>query len=302
MATGYSFVSFRIGSLTIIEEDGKAKLKRYNIPGTAGQCLMMPPEEKDGKYPFVIYNFGGVILNFIASTTSLILIILIKDMDSSLKIGLMLFTAAGIFAALTNGIPFKIAGLANDAYNVLSIIRDEEAKRGFFIQLRVNGLSSKGMRFRDMDFNLIKLKEGSDISNPLNTGIKLIEYNWYLDNMDFENARKSIDSLVPYFQDIIPIYTYEINCERMFLELVGNCNKNFIDRIYTKRLKKYIKASKYMISKTRLLMAYEAFYNEDKEKALEYYNQLLKLYDDYPVKGEADMELMLGNWIKDRVE
>lgn len=302
IATGYSFVSFRIGSLTIIREDGRFKTKKYNIPGTAGQCLMMPPELRDGKYPFIIYNFGGVIMNMIFSCIGILAIIFIENIGFSLNVILVLFAIAGFFAALTNGIPFKIAGIANDAYNVKSMIKDDEAKRGFYLQLRVNGLLSKGMRFKDMDYTLFELKEGSDISNPLNTGIKLIEYSWYLDNMDFDKARICIDSFVPHFNKLIPLYTYEINCERMFLELVGECNKNFIDRIYNQQLKKYIKASKYMISKKRLLMAYEAFYNEDKAKALECYQELKKLYNNYPVKGEADMELMIADWIKDSLE
>ncbi len=302
LATGYSFVSFRVGSFTIIKEDGKFKFKKYNIPGTAGQCLMMPPELKDGKYPFVIYNFGGVIMNLIVSVISILSVIFIKEMTFPLNIILVLFGLAGIFAALTNGIPFKISGIANDAYNVISILKDEEARRGFYLQLRVNGLLSNGIRIKDMDYSIFKLKEGSNIANPLNTGIRLMEYNWHLDNMDLDSARKCIDSFVPYFSELVPLYTYEINCERMFLELVGECNKGFIDRLYNQQLKKYIKAAKFMIGKKRLLMAYEAFYNEDKAKALEYYKELKKLYESYPVKGEADMELMLADWIKDKIE
>ena len=301
LATGYSFVSFRVGSYTIVKEDGKFKSKKYNIPGTAGQCLMMPPEIKDGKYPFVIYNLGGVIMNLIFSAISILSVTIIEDMAFPLNSLLVLFAIAGIFAALTNGIPFKISGIPNDAYNVMSILKDEEARRGFYLQLRVNGLLSKGIRIKDMDYSIFKLKEGSDIANPLNTGIKLMEYNWHLDNMDFDRARKSIDSFVPHFSRLVPLYTYEINCERMFLELVGECNKGLIDRLYSLQLKKYIKAAKFMIGKKRLLMAYEAFYNEDKAKALEHYKDLKKLHKSYPVKGEADMELMLADWMKEKI-
>lgn len=298
LATGYSFVSFRIASFTIIKENGKFISKKFNIPGTGGQCLMMPPELKDGKYPFMIYNYGGVFFNIIFSFIGVLSVILIEKVRFPLNVILILFSVAGFIAALTNGIPFKIAGIANDAYNVMSMRKDDEAKRGFYLQLRVNGLLSKGMRFKEMDYNLFQLKEGSDITNPLNTGIKLMEYNWHLDNMDFNNARICIDSFVSHFNKLIPLYTYEINCERMFLELVGECNKNFIDRVYNQQLKKYIKASKYMIGKRRLLMAYEAFYNEDKAKALDYYRELKKIYKTYPIKGEADMELMIADWIK----
>lgn len=46
--TGYSFISFSVGSFTLIKEDKKLKHKKFNIPGTAGQCLIMPPALNDG--------------------------------------------------------------------------------------------------------------------------------------------------------------------------------------------------------------------------------------------------------------
>lgn len=297
LATGYSFVSFRIGWLTLVREDGKFSLKKYNIPGTGGQCLMMPPKMKNGDYPFVIFNMGGVLFNLIFSIGALLLILLINDLNVIPYAILIHFILAGVFASITNGIPMKIAGIANDAHNVRSILNDDEAKRGFYLQLRVNGLQSKGMRIREIDLDMLKLKEGSDISSPLNTGIKLMEHNWYMDNMDFENARICLESLVPHFNKLIPLYVNEINCERIFLELIGDCNKDFIDRLYNKGLEKYIKESKFMLNKTRLLMAYEAIYNEDKKKALEHYNDLKRLYESYPNKGEADMEIMLADWV-----
>ena len=258
---------------------------------------MMPPKMEDGDYPFVIYNMGGVLFNLIFSIGPLLAILLINDLNVILYTILILFIIAGIFASITNGIPMKIAGIANDGHNVRSILKDEEAKRGFYIQLRINGLQSKGMRIKDMDLDMFKLKEGSDISSPLNTGIKLMEHNWYFDNMDFKNARICLEFLVPYFNKLIPLYVNEINCERIFLELIGDCNKEFIDRLYNKGLEKYIKDSKFMLNKGRLLMAYELIYNEDREKALEHYNDLKKLYEKYPNKGEAEMELMVADWV-----
>ena len=43
LATGYKFLSYRIGSFTFIKEEGRIKVKRYVLPGTGGQCLMSPP-------------------------------------------------------------------------------------------------------------------------------------------------------------------------------------------------------------------------------------------------------------------
>lgn len=274
----------------------------YNIPGTAGQCLMMPPELKEDKFPFVIYNYGGVIMNLIVSIAGILAAIFIKGIAFPLDAILILGGAEGIAAALTNGIPMKVGGVANDGYNVFSMLKDEEARRGFYVQLKVNGLQSQGVRIKDLPLDMFKLKEDSDISNPLNTSLKLMECIWYLDNLDFEGERKCLEGILPHFDKIIPLYKNEINCERIFLELVGDCNKELIDELYDKTLKKYIKAAKFMLSKKRLLMVYEAFYNKDKDMALKYYDEVKKMIENYPIKGDAETELMLVELVKARLD
>ncbi len=259
---------------------------------------MMSPEIKDGRYPFIMYNYGGGIMNLIVAGVGILLVVLIEGIPVWISTILILISGAGIFAALTNIIPLKVGGISNDGYNVISMLKDEDARRGFYLQLRVNGLQSQGMRIKDMELEEFKLNEGSNLVNPLNSSLKLMEYNWYLDNMDFARARRCIEDFTPWLNKIIPLYKNEINCEKIFLELIGDCNKEFIDSIYDKNLKKYIKASKFMIGKKRIMMAYEAFYNNN-EKALGYYEEAIKLSEKYPVKGDAEMELMLVNWIKE---
>ncbi len=60
LRSGYEFISFRIGSMTWVKENGKLSQKKFNIAGTGGQCLMMPPEsDKPENVPFVLYFLGG---------------------------------------------------------------------------------------------------------------------------------------------------------------------------------------------------------------------------------------------------
>lgn len=51
LLSGYKFSSFRIFSFMWIKENGKIKLKRLSIAGTGGQCLMVPPDMTEGKFP-----------------------------------------------------------------------------------------------------------------------------------------------------------------------------------------------------------------------------------------------------------
>ena len=38
--SGYQFSSFRVGNIILVNNNGKLHLKKFSIPGTAGQCLM----------------------------------------------------------------------------------------------------------------------------------------------------------------------------------------------------------------------------------------------------------------------
>lgn len=301
LLSGYSFVSFRVGSFIIIKEEDKFKIKRYNLPGTAGQCLMMPPELKEGNFPFVIYNFGGAIMNLIFAIIGILMVVYIDRIGFPLNFILVIFGLAGIFAALTNAIPLRIGGISNDGHNVMSMLKDEEAKRGFYLQLRVNGLQHQGVRIKDLPLESFKLKDGADITSPLNTSVRLMEYSWHLDNMDLESAKQTIDSFIPYLDKLILIYQHEINCERIFLELIGDCDKGLIDSLYNKELKKYIKQAKFMLNKKRLNMAYEGFYNGNKDKALKDYEELRELATKSPSKGDAESEIMIADLIMSRL-
>ena len=67
LLTGYKFSSFRIGSRILLKTEQGFQWKKLHIPGTAGQCLLDPPELINGKMPYVLYNLGGVLMNFLVS-------------------------------------------------------------------------------------------------------------------------------------------------------------------------------------------------------------------------------------------
>lgn len=301
LLTGYKFVSFRVISFTIVREDGKFVSKRFNIPGTAGQCLMMPPEKKDGKYPFVIYNLGGVLMNAIFVAIGIVIAIAIKELNL-INLIFILTNIAGIIVVVTNGIPMKIAGIANDGHNLVTMIKDGDARESFYIQLKVNGLLTEGMRMKDMAYEEIKLPEGIDYRNPINFSRIFLVHNYHLDKMDFEKAREVLEFGSKYVKDTILVYKMEFAAEKLFLEILGDCDKDKIDTLYSKNLRKYIKASKFMLSKKRIMMAYEGLYKEKRESGLIYFQELKRLSKMYPIKGEAKMEIMLGDFIEKEME
>lgn len=296
LLSGYTFVSFRIGSATIIRDEGKWKIKKFSIPGTGGQCLLMPPEEDEERVPFILYNLGGVIFNLVFGIMPILIVVFFNETAPWLKGFLLVFGGVGIISALLNGIPLKVTGIANDGSNVMSMIKDKEARKAFYSQLRFNGLLSMGVRPREMNIDDFKF-QGGDASSPLNTALILMEYNYYLDKMEFEKGRELLNSLNPYLNNILGIYRYEIACEKIFLELVLNGESNLVQRLYNKELLKYINACKGMISKKRVEMSYELLFKRDINKARVIYEEGKALAKTYPIKGEIEMELMLMDYL-----
>lgn len=299
LLTGYSFVSFRVGSFTVIKEDGKFKRKKFHLPGTGGQCLMSPPEYSEKSFPYVIYNLGGVLLNLGASIIALGIIVGIEQLSAFSLVGWQLFLVAGLFTAMTNGIPVKIGGLPNDGHNIYSLMKKEENKKAFFIQLKMNALMTQGIRIKDIPFEELSVDELNTQTSTLQAAVHILQYNWYLDRLNLEKAQQKLTELLSYMDNYPLFYKQELACEQLFLALVSHEDSAVIEELYNEELKTYIKKMTFLPNKKRLLMSLEAHYYQNEEVMQQYFKELLKTAETYPVRGEAEMEIMLGNWVKD---
>lgn len=298
LLSGYEFISFRIFSLTFVKENGKLAIKKFSLAGTAGQCLMMPREDSYEDYPYILYNLGGILMNLILVIGSFIIYSIPKD-SKYVDMVLISLIGSGIIALITNGIPMKIGGVANDGYNLVSMIKNKFNRYCFYIQLKVNGLMSRGIRVKDMPTEWFINDWELDFSNPLATSIKCIEAAYYHDRLEFDKARECYEFLINYTPKIAKLYENEITCELLFYEIIGEKSEEKINELYTKELKSYIKASKGHISKMRIMYAYNLIIEKDINKAKEMLNQIKKAEKTYPIKSEIESELEIVEFIKD---
>ena len=88
LMSGYQFSSFRIGTHMLMKENGKLVHRKIKIAGTGGQCLMVPPEMVDGKFPVVLYNLGGSIINLVVTA---LMIPVFMAIDKSNVFALLVF-------------------------------------------------------------------------------------------------------------------------------------------------------------------------------------------------------------------
>lgn len=298
LSSGYKFVSFRIGSFTLINKSGHLHIKRYSVPGTGGQCLMMPPDLPEEKLPYRLYNLGGIIFNLVFSLFA-ILLITTCDLPLFLFIFLLVFAIFGFIFALLNGIPMRLSGIANDGYNIKLLSKDQISLRVFYLQLKINGLQAEGVRLKDMPKGWFEVPDNADMHNGFHLSLFLLRAAWYMDQLMFDEARECLESIDPYASNLIGLYQKERDCELLFLEIIGEGRGERISELYTDEVKTYIKQyNKYMFSKKRILYTYTIAVEKDKEKAETIFNDALKMQDRYPLSGDAESELEIMEYVR----
>lgn len=283
LMSGYKFSSFRIGSLTWISVDGKIKLKRYKIKGTGGQCLMIPPENSENNYPVIFYNLGGVLMNLITSAVMLVPAILLESAE------LVIFALVGVSSAVTNGIPMRMSGIANDGKNAIELSKDAEARKFFYIQLKSNALLMEGIRLKDMPNEWFEVPEGSNLNNLHICTTLYLQASRLIDKGEYEKAEELIAWTLKNAIGMIEMYKMELRCELMFLKIIAG-KRDEAEQLYTKELKRYIYATASFMSRHRLMYAYYTLMEKDTDKAKKELHKFNKIKKTHPYKGDIAME------------
>ena len=289
LKTGYEFVSFRVGSLTWIKENGNLVRKKFAIAGTGGQCIMMPkhldnPEEIN----YFLYNLGGGLFNLISAAISLPLGLYISNFY--LKMPLIIFGIVSLILGITNLIPMNLQA-QNDGYNLYLLHKDKDYRDLFYKNLRIVGLLNQGYKPSEIPEELFEFKS-------TNNNAKLLKASQYVDKKDFVKAEELLTEIVND-DKISSVNEYEAKSELLFCKIMNKDSSDEIDKLYDKDLQKYVSLyAKTHIAKLRLRYAYYLIYKEDEESAQKEYEAAIKMKDSYPIKGEYLSEMELIEYVK----
>lgn len=288
LLTGYKFSSFRIGSIILYKRLGKFYFGKFNIAGTGGQCLLVPPPIVNGKYPFMFYNAGGGLLNILASIFAYKGFYDLQQTWPVVATILAEFALIGMFVGISNLFPMKVSGMANDGYNMLSAIKNPEHSKNLWIQLEVNRLQYDGVRLKDMPDEWFDYKIG-DI-DVMNQSIGMLSVSRFCDKGDYVEASELGNKIINT-KGTMAIASNEIKCGLLFIysldeKLHDEARKLFND----KSMMKYFKATKNYVARKSMLYAYYSLVEKDMKKASlekEAYNKLSK---SYPNLAEIESE------------
>ena len=293
LLSGYKFSSFRILSLCFTKSENKIKIKKFSIPGTLGQCLMLPPQEKlNGLIPYKLYNVGGCAFNLIFSLLFLTLAFIFSS--SALIVSMcQTFAITGFILFINNGIPMRTPFIQNDGQNVIDISKSEQANRSFAIQLLVSESQTRGIKISDMPEEWFIYPNQYELDNPIvSTQVYLI-CSRLIERGDFYNAHLQIRNLLNNATNLLGIYKLLLELELIYLDAIHgwDFNQQIINRL--NELEKNLKVLKNNPSTQRVLYTVEIVCKGNEKQAQKHLERFEKLAKKYPFAQEIESERKL---------
>lgn len=285
--SGYRLIFFRLASLVVIRTGQGLELKRLALEGTAGQCLMCPPEERGGDFPFILYNLGGVILNILVGLVGFFIYRGLEGRSLVRALGLGIFIF-GFYLALINGLPLRLSGGATDGYNIRLLLGDKSLRRAYYNQLKINDGLVRGLSYSQLDPSYFVLESDWDKDNHLLASIAILKMKRYLDLGDYGLARKMVLELVED-GSLGKSEKKILEGELVYMDLLGERPAEGVLLEHCERIAYYRKVTQASLSINRILYACDIMGGK-REEALGYKENLEILSRTYPFKGDYIME------------
>ena len=290
--SGYGFGSFRIFSWIWIREEGRLTCRRLSLAGTAGQCLMVPPELKDGRMPVFLYNMGGALLNLIAAALFFSLSFLCKGIPVLFAL-LRMSAVMGLGVALLNGIPMRVGPVDNDGRNALALAKDTEAMRAFWVQMQAAAQTARGVRLKDMPEEWFRLPAAEAMQSGVTATLGVLLANRLMDQHRFREADELMAQLLE-LDSLMGLHRNMMLCDRIFMELIGAGRPEIVEGFRTRDFEKGLKTMGSLPSVLRTKYALALLLEKDPKKAeriLARFDAQTKAYP-YPCEVEGERELM----------
>lgn len=302
LCTGWKFLSFRVGNLTLVNREGELKWKKHTVMGTGGQCLMIPPKCGYEECPFFLYLFGGGAINILTGSIAFVIGMFAGDVG---QVICNMFAIMGFTTGLTNLFPAKLGGIANDGYQIFfELPGGKEAKKYIYCLLMANAVLTQADSTKALPENvrnIIMELDDNDLNNISAVNLLFFKATILQEEERYEEAREIFQKIID-MPDVLQLFKNEANCELLYYEIMGEWNEEKIEAIFDKKLQDYIKLTAMYPSRKRLMYAYHLIYKGDEAEAEKEYQALLKVAETHPVKAEGVIEKKEAQRVRERFE
>lgn len=243
LATGYGFVSFRVGSWMLIRRAGRFHLCRYDLPGTGGQCLLAPPPWREKGFPAFFYNLGGPLANLLFSALCWSGAWLGRESLPGVSAVLVGVGIAGFYLGLVNGVPMKIGGMPNDGFNALTFGKDRASGRAFWAQLAINAAQIEGKRLGEIPAGWFDLPGDTGPDDPLKGAVWVYRYGRLIDQGRYSEAEALGARLLEQGR-LAGVHRYALEADQGFFRLLEGRTREGLDILNRREIKAYLKQMK----------------------------------------------------------
>lgn len=289
LCSGYKFSSFRVGSLMLTRQDGKILLRRMSVAGTGGQCLMSPPDPVKGKIPYVLYNLGGSIMNLVACALFSGLFLVVPPHSFWAQQLLILILVGGALA-LMNGIPMNLGNIDNDGRNALSLGKDPNALRAFWIQMKAGELTAAGVRPKDMPAEWFEIPEGDTLQNSMTAALAVFACNRLMDEHRFAEAESRIRKLLHMDTGVAGLHRQLLICDLMYCEMIGLNRREKVEGMLSRQQKKFMRSMASFLSVMRTQYVFALLVERDEKQAAELRRRFERRARSYPYPSDVESE------------
>lgn len=295
LMTGYKFVSYRFFNWTLIRKDGRLQWRNFELEGTGGQCLMFPPDKPLEEIDTRWYNAGGVLAQIIITLLAIVLLWAL-DLPDWLDMLLGMMALFGILGVLTNGIPMKLGGVANDGYNLLQLDKDLAAKQSFCNVLELNARNQGGETYGQMPERLFIIPKPTDWKNPMHVASVLASATRKQALHQWEDSYGLLTVACCYKSEIMVLYMQELE-NMMTLACIATGRDDEARQHYTDDIAKYVaRHAPTQSDKQLTTMAVALALEGDRPKAEQILRKLETERDKYIHQGDVAMSLDLMHW------
>ncbi|MBQ2956020.1 MAG: hypothetical protein IJE08_06120 [Clostridia bacterium] len=289
LMTGYKFVSFRIGSFVLQRtREGKYTFGHSPLSGAAGQCLMSPPELKNGKIPFALYNLGGVIMN---GVVSLIALAAATACEAPAAAALLKICAlVGLILGAMNGIPLRLGAADNDGYNILSMKKSDAAIRSLWVQLKIAEQNAWGVRLKDMPEEWFAMPPRTEMKNSLCAALAVFHCSRLMDELKFGEARTAMKNVLRMKHGMVGLHAASMKIDMVCCALMVGEKKEAEGILNNVQVKKIMKAMKTNICVLRTQYADALLGEGDADKAEKILAQFESMAKTWPSAADVEGE------------
>ena len=257
---------------------------------------MAPPDKPLEKIDTRWYNAGGVLANILIVVLSLVLIWAF-DLPFWLNTLLINMVIIGILVALTNGIPMKVGGVANDGRNLLQLEKDLPGKQGFCNILDINARSQEGETYGEMPERLFALPQPIDWKNSMHVGCVLSAATRMLALHQCEEAYQLLTEALNHKGEYFMLYQQEM-ANMMTLACILTGRDDEARQHFTKEVEKYVLQHASTQSDKQLTsMAVALALDNDRPKAESLLQKLEADRDKFIHQGDVALSLELMHWL-----